>query len=163
MVRPVDKEIIWDPDAQKKEKVPKENYINLDAKVIDRRLENWRIGRRQDYLSFREPFDLNFEDSGSGANILSVEKRVEEILYATRIVVQADTTATEHVSNSVDVNVLTSIDGKKFDTVPFAEMNLGDNQVKTMLVNPGPHYMIIAMDNNAAAVAKVKVKVFIQE
>jgi len=73
------------------------------------------------------------------------------IVRAKSIAVQIDTTAAGNVSNDVDINVEASPDGTNWDDVPYAEKNIGDNEVKTFLVEPGPQLIRLRADNNHAS------------
>jgi hypothetical protein len=76
----------------------------------------------------------------------------------------ADTISETNVSNDVDINVMTSMDGENYDNVAYTETNLGDNERKTILVNPGPAYMRLRADNNHATdAAKPAAEILIRE
>lgn len=72
------------------------------------------------------------------------------IIRAKSIAIQIDTTAAGNVSDDVDINVEASPDGTNWDDVPYAEKNIGDNEVKTFLVEPGPQKIRLRADNNHA-------------
>jgi len=157
-----EKEVV-DPETQEKIPVPPHSYENLEVKVWARPSRIWRLGRKQFYLNVRDLVEFNFRVEGSATDVLSVEKHVENILFAQRIIVQVDTTHPDNNSGDIDINVLGSLDGKTFSTVPWAkEEHIGDGVVKIFSVSPGPYYFTLTIDNNAAAtVAVVKVLVLI--
>ena len=74
-----------------------------------------------------------------------------DISLATSIAIQIDTTAAGNVSNDNDINVETSPDGANWHSVPYAERNIGDAEVKTFLVEPGPKKIRLRADNNHAS------------
>jgi len=85
---------------------------------------------------------------------------------ADTIAIQIDTTDSNNTSTDIDVNVLALIAGHKdakWDTVPYAERNIGDAQVKSFLVEPGPEAITLELDNNdAGSTAYVVVRVFVR-
>lgn len=74
-----------------------------------------------------------------------------DISLATSIAIQIDTTASGNISNDNDINVESSPDGTNWDSVAYAERNIGDNEVKTFLVEPGPKKIRLRADNNHAS------------
>ena len=85
---------------------------------------------------------------------------------ADHIAVQIDTTHPNNTSTDIDVNVIALISGHKqakWDTVPYAERNAGDGEVKSFLVEPGPEAITLELDNNdAGSTAYVIVRVFVR-
>ncbi|HEA68073.1 hypothetical protein LCGC14_0867570 [marine sediment metagenome] len=81
---------------------------------------------------------------------------------ATSISIQIDTMASGNASDDIDINVHSTLLGGPWDSVPFAERNIGDAEVKTFLIEPGPKMIRLRADNNhgsAAAVIKVLILV----
>lgn len=75
---------------------------------------------------------------------------VMQISNARSITIQISTDNAGNASADLDVNVMTSMDATtNFDNVPFAERNIGSTSVKTFLVNTGPAYMRLRVDNNS--------------
>ena len=74
-----------------------------------------------------------------------------DISLASSISIQIDTTAAANDSDDNDINVESSPDGTNWDTVPFAERNIGDGEIKTFLVEPGPKLIRLRADNNHAS------------
>ena len=86
-----------------------------------------------------------------------------DISLATSISIQIDSTAGASVSDDIDVNVESSPDGSVWDTIPYAERNIGDDQIKTFLVEPGPKLIRIRADNNHGSDnAAITVKVLLR-
>ena len=85
---------------------------------------------------------------------------------ADSIAIQIDTTHASNTATDIDVNVMAIFKGthdQVRDTTPYAERNIGDGAVKTFLVEPGPDYITLELDNNDAATsAWVIVRVFIR-
>jgi len=50
-------------------------------------------------------------------------------------------------STNLDIEVFTSYDGEEWDTLPYASMNLGANQTKTIPITPGPRYFKVKVTN----------------
>ena len=77
--------------------------------------------------------------------------------------VQGYTTATTNTSTDIDFYLITSPDDSSagsYDTEKFAPMNLGDGQVKSILVTGAPvFYKLRANNNNTASVAKLSAEV----
>lgn len=73
-----------------------------------------------------------------------------DISLAASIAIQIDTTAAGNASDDNDINVETTLDGTNWDNVNYAERNIGDNEIKTFLVQPGPYKIRLRADNNHA-------------
>jgi hypothetical protein len=82
---------------------------------------------------------------------------------AKSIAIQVDSTDTDSIATSIDVNVMATLDGTTWDSVPYAETNIGDNEVKTILVAPGPLKIRLRLDSNSSTRADVTAKVKILE
>lgn len=78
-----------------------------------------------------------------------------DIDLATSIAIQIDTTLSGNASDDIDINVHAALAGGPWDTVPFAERNIGDAEVKTFLIEPGPKRIRLRADNNHASLAAV--------
>ncbi len=74
---------------------------------------------------------------------------------ATSIAIQLDTTLGGNASDDIDINVHAALAGGPWDTVPFAERNIGDAEVKTFLIEPGPKRIRLRADNNHGSAAAV--------
>ena len=143
---------------------PKQPQEVQDVQIFDFKTEKWIKGFRKDLERLPAEYEL-FWDSipASETNHEPFEDKIIDVERATSIAVQADTTPTHNISTSVDINVMASIDGAIWDNVPYAEMNLGDAEIKTMLVAPGPLKLRFRLDNNVASVAECRVKVKVRE
>lgn len=73
-----------------------------------------------------------------------------DISLAASIAIEIDTTAAGNASDDNDINVESSLDGISWDNVNYAERNIGDNEIKTFLVSPGPYKIRLRSDNNHA-------------
>jgi len=143
---------------------PKQPLEIRDVQIWDIEKKEYVKGYRKDICKLPEVYEFFWDSvAASQTNQTPVFDRILDVERATGIAVQADTSPTDNVSTSVDVNVMASLDGVNWDNVPYAEMNLGDNQVKTMLVEPGPFKLRLRLDNNNAAVAECRVKVKVIE
>jgi hypothetical protein len=135
-----------------------------DVLIWDFNTKAWIKGFRKDVVRLPKVYEL-FWDSipASETNHEPFEDLEIDVERASRIAVQADTRPTDNVSTSVDINVMATLDGAVWDSVPYAEMNLGDAECKTMLVAPGPLKIRLRLDNNIASVAECRVKVKVTE
>ncbi len=75
------------------------------------------------------------------------------------VAIQGDTTATANTDTDIDLNVYATLDDINWDTEPFTGMKLGDNQIKMLLVSPGPLKIKLTADQNgsgnAAPIARI--------
>lgn len=87
-----------------------------------------------------------------------------DVRQAKTITVQIDTTAAGNVSNDNDVNIEATLDDTNWDSVPYAEKNIGDNEIKTFLVAPGPKTIRLRADNNhASSNAAITARVYVRK
>jgi len=86
-----------------------------------------------------------------------------DVSRAKSIAIQADSTVSANTATDIDVNVIASLDGTTYDTVSYAEMNIGDAEIKTMLVSPGVKNIKLRLDENASLRADVTVIVKVIE
>lgn len=89
-----------------------------------------------------------------------------DVSLAESIYVQADSTDDDNTSTDTDINVISSPDGITFDDGVdgiFAAMNIGDDDVKSMLVNTGPKEIKLRLDENGALRADVTAIVVVRK
>jgi len=135
-----------------------------DILIWDFKKAEWVKGFRKDIERLPAVYEFFWDSIAQGqTNRAPQHDTVIDIEKASRVAVQADTTPADNTSTSVDINVMASIDEAVWDTVPYAEMNLGDAQVKTMLVEPGPLKIRLRLDENNTGVAECRVKVKVRE
>jgi hypothetical protein len=150
-------------DTKEKE-LPKQPLETQDIMIWDFKAREWVKGFRKDIERLPQEYEFLWDSvAASATNQAPREDTIIDVERASSIAVQADTKPTDNLSTSVDVNVMASIDGAKWDTVPYAEMNLGDAEIKTMLVAPGPLKLRLRLDNNVASVAECLVLVKVRE
>lgn len=144
--------------------IPPVELINREVEVYDPALRKWLRGRR---IGPKVPLDLvkiTWTNTGANTNVTPDHDAEIDVTYAKSIAIQVDTTATGNTSNDFDVNVMADVGDGIFDTVPYAEANIGDAEVKTFLVTPGIKRIRLRGDNNAAAsTGYVTARVFIIE
>ena len=90
---------------------------------------------------------------------------IMNISRAESISISVDAAAdANHTANDFDINVITcpTSDGT-YDTTPYWEYYYGDDAVQTKLMNPGPKFAKLRLDENGALRADVTVKVVIRE
>jgi len=146
------------------EKPPEQPLEVQDVQIYDFDKKKYVKGFRKDIKRLPAEYEFFWDSVAQNqTNVAPRHDTVIDIERATSIAIQADTTPTDNASTSVDINVMASIDGAIWDTVPYAEMNLGDNQIKTMLVEPGPLKIRLRLDENNTGVAECRVKVKVRE
>lgn len=145
-------------------KQPSQPLVVQDVQIWDFLTKKWIKGYRKDVERLPQVYEF-FWDSvvASATDQAPFQDIIIDVERATSIAVQADTTPSDNVSTSVDINVECSLDGAVWDTVPYVEMNLGDAEVKTMIVPPGPLQIRLRLDNNIASVAECRAKVKVRE
>lgn len=139
--------------------IPKMEDIAKNVNLYDHDKNEFEKGYRKDVAGLPRICEL-LKTAGSTTNEVPDKDIVIDIEKAESVAVQADTTHPSNTCTSLDVNIMASLDGATWDTVPYAEMNLGAAEIKTMLINPGPLKIRIRFDtNNNAGYPRVKVKV----
>jgi len=97
----------------------------------------------------------------SGADTAPDTDTTIDVSQDETIQVQGDTTPAANLSDDVDIKVYGSPDGSVWDTEHMAGMNLGDNQIKTILVTPGvKEIRLRARNNHASNNAAPKARVY---
>jgi len=143
---------------------PKQCHEVQDVQIWDFQTETWVKGFRTDIKKLPDVYVLKWTDcqtTNKAPDGIDVEIDVEK---ASSISVQADSTAVLSDGSSIDVNVHSSPDGSSWDTTPYAEFNIGDAEVKTVLVEPGPKKIRLRLDyNSGGSRADVTVKVKVRE
>jgi len=147
----------------RREKPPME-FIRLPVMVWDHRAEEWKRGAMRDATLIRDIITLTWTNvTQNTTDNRPDEDEVIDISFARSIAIQVDTASVTNSSTDLDINVETSPDGVKWDTEPYAECNIGDNQIKTFLVTPGPAYMRLRLDENNTGSAGCKCRILIRE
>jgi len=98
----------------------------------------------------RKVITLTWTDTGANTDVAPDTDTGIIVFGASKIVIQADTTNSNNTSTDIDINVESSIDGTTWDSVEYASMNLGGDEIKTMLVETGPLFIRLRVDNNDA-------------
>jgi len=144
--------------------IPEQPQEVQDVQIYDFQRREWEKGYRTDLVRLPKVYDYFWDSVAQNqTNVAPQDDKIIDIERALSVAVQADTTPADNASTSVDINVMASIDGVKWDSVPYAEMNLGDAQVKTMLINPGPLKIRLRLDENNVGVAECRVLVKVRE
>ena len=95
---------------------------------------------------------LTWTDTGANTNVAPDTDTAIDTEQADCIVLQADSTHASNTATDIDVNVLGSLDGTHYDTVPYTSIaSMGDNEVKTIVVTRGPKFIKLRLDNNSAS------------
>ena len=119
--------------------------------VWNPRLQQWLRGRSADAFVPRDLITLTWTATGDNTDVSPDHDAIIDILYAQRISIQIDSTHVSNTSDDFDVNVETSMDRANWDTIPYCQDNLGDAEVKTFIMTPGPRYMRLRGDANGSS------------
>ena len=96
-------------------------------------------------------FTITWTDTGANTNVAPDEDTAIFCEQADCIVLQADSTNANNTATDIDINVLGSLDGTNYDTVPYTAItSMGDGEVKTIVITRGPRYLKFRLDNNAS-------------
>lgn len=143
---------------------PRQGQVIKEIMVWDFDKREWVKGYIRDRARLPDVVELFWDSVAQNTTDKAPqEDKIVDVEKATEIAIQADTTPPDNTSTSVDINVEATLDGSTWDSVPYAEMNLGDNEIKTMLVNPGPKRIRLRLDENNTGVAECRVKVKVRE
>ena len=97
-------------------------------------------------------FTITWTDTGENTNVVPDEDTAIFCEQADCIVLQADSTNVNNTATDIDINVLGSLDGMHYDTVPYTSIaSMGDGEVKTIVITRGPRYLKFRLDNNASS------------
>lgn len=143
-------------------KYPDPEKVGKDVVFWDVDKREWVKGFRRNIVGLPKIYKFKWSNCSTTNKAPDGEDQVIDIERARSVAVQVDSTDPSSDATSIDINVLASIDGVQFDTTPYAEMNFGDAEVKTMLVNPGPLKLKLRLDYNSGgsrADVEAKVKV----
>ena len=130
--------------------IPPVEVVNREIAVYDPETQSWKRGRRTDFFIPQDVITLTWTNTGVATNVTPDTDLIIDTLYATRIAIQIDTTNPNNTSGDIDINVHATLDGVAWDTIPYAERNIGDKQIKTFLVEVCPKAIRLRLDNNAA-------------
>jgi len=145
-------------------KIPELCELSKQVAIYDHDRQEWQRGYRKDIAILPKTYELFWDSIAQNQTNQAPSKDIIiDVEKAESIAVQADTTPADNASTSVDINVMSSPDGVTWDTVPYAEMNLGDAQIKTMLINPGPLKIRLRLDENNTGIAECRVRVKVKE
>jgi len=100
--------------------------------------------------------------NGTGTGIVPDTDTEIHVGRAESIVIMIDTTAALNSCTDFDLNVHAEIN-KVWTTVPYAEKNVGNAEIKTLNLSPGIERIRFRGDNNAGARADVTVTTKIRE
>lgn len=119
--------------------------------VWNPRIKGWLRGRAADIMIPRDVITITWTATGDNTDVTPDHDAIIDILYAQRIAIQIDSRDTSNTSDDFDVNVETSMDRANWDTIPYAQDNLGDDETKTFIVTPGPRFMRLRGDANGSS------------
>ena len=146
-----------------REKLPQKQEVQ-DVQIYDVKTQKWVRGFRKDMCKLPDVYVIVWTNCTTTDKAPDGEDLEIDIEKACEISVQADSTAALSTGTSIDINVESTLQGLLWDTTPYAEMNIGDAEVKTMLVTPGPLKIRFRLDYNSGGTrADVTVKVKVRE
>ncbi len=136
--------------------------FSRDVIFWDDLAETWRTGKKNTILSPEPLVTITWTNTGANTDVTPDTDTEVDIEFAQRITVQIDSTDGNNTSTDFDVNIETSLDGRIWDTEPYAERNIGNGKLVTFLVTPGPKKMRLRGDNNdAGTTGYITARVFI--
>ena len=130
---------------------PELEVFPRDVVVWDTVLLKWLEAHRTDVLIHTPLSRITWTNTGVATDVTPDTDQEIDVEFAQRIAIQVNTTHASHTSTDTDVNVEASLDGSTWDTIPYAERNIGDNQIKTFLVEVSVKKIRLRLNNNAAA------------
>lgn len=101
----------------------------------------------------------------TGANEQPLTDTAIDISQARSVYALIDSTDPNNTSTNTDVNIISSPNGTKYeDGVAgiYTSVNIGDGDIKKMLITPGPHFIKVRADENAALRADLQVLVLVR-
>ena len=131
--------------------IPLVERVHREIAVWDPVAREWKRGRRIDFLVPQDLVEVVWSDTGVNTDVTPDHDYQIPVLYAQRIAIQIDSTHPDNTSTDFDVNIETTLDGANWDTVPYAERNLGNEEIKTFLVEVSVAKIRLRGDNNAVA------------
>lgn len=151
-------------EEEKRLKIPDLPQETQDIMIYNFETRKWQKGYRKDIAKLPEIYTFkwtNCTTTNKAPDGKDVEINIEK---AEAVAIQADSRDANSDATSTDVNIMASVDGVVYDSTPYAEMNIGDAEVKTMLINPGPLKIKLRLDyNSGGSRADVTVKVKVRE
>jgi len=146
------------------EKYPAPERVTREVTWWDPDRKEWVSGVKTTFRGLPATTVIEWTNKSAATDISPDEDKEVDVEAAESVAIQASTTDPNNTATSVDVNVETSLDGVTWDTTPYAEMNLGDAEIKTMLIEPGPFKIRVRIDNNTGGSrADVRVIVKVRE
>ena len=140
--------------------IPPVESFHREIAVWDPAEAKWKRGRRTDILIPQNLVEIIWTNKSAATDQVPDSDTVISVLYANRIAIQIDSTHASNTSTDIDINVETTLDGVNWDTVPYAERNIGDAEIKTFLVEVSVAKIRLRLDNNtASSVAYVTARV----
>jgi hypothetical protein len=141
-----------------------QRQVSRDVQIWDSVKAEWVKGFDKTIERLPDSYELkwtNCTTTNKAPDGIDLEIDVER---ASKIAIQADSTPTLNTGTSIDLNVIASIDGVNYDTTSYAEMNIGDAELKTMLLEAGPFKIKFRLDYNSGGTrADVIVRVKVRE
>jgi hypothetical protein len=135
--------------ATNEKELPRQPLEFQDVLIWDFKTRTWIKGYRKDLVRLPEVYSFKWTNCTTTDKAPDGIDQEIELDRAKSVAIQADSTPALNTGSSIDLNVESSVDGSKWDTTPYAEMNIGDAEVKTMLVEPGPFRIRLRLDYNS--------------
>lgn len=142
--------------------IPPVETVNREIAVWDPANAKWKRGRRTDFFIPQDLVEIKWTNTGVATDVKPDFDKELDVLYAQRIAIQIDSTNSLNTSTDIDVNVESTLDGANWDTIPYAERNIGDAEVKTFLLEVSVQKIRLRLDNNnGASTAYVTARVLV--
>lgn len=150
--------------ATNEKEIPKQPLMVQDVLIWDFHAMTWMRGYRTDLVRLPEVYLFKWTNCTTTDKAPDGIDQEIELDRAKSVAIQVDSTPALNTGSSIDLNVESSVDGSIWDTTPYAETNIGDAEVKTMLVEPGPFRIRLRLDYNSGGTrADVNVIVKVRE
>lgn len=122
-----------------------------DVLVWDRKQQEWFEAHVTNILVDQPLVEVKWTDTGVATDVTPDIDKDIDIHFAQRVAIQIDSTHPSNTSTDIDINVESTLDGANWDTVPYAERNIGDAEVKTFLLEVSVQKIRLRLDNNDSA------------
>ncbi|MBA7607081.1 hypothetical protein ES703_14233 [subsurface metagenome] len=122
-----------------------------DVLVWDRKQQEWFQAHLTNILVDQPLEELKWTNTGVATDVTPDTDKEIDIHYAQRVAIQIDSTHGSNTSTDIDINVEATLDGATWDTIPYAERNIGDAEIKTFLLEVSVQKIRLRLDNNNGA------------
>lgn len=122
-----------------------------DVLVWDRKQQEWFEAHLTNILVDQPLTIIKWTNTGVATDVTPDNDEEIDIHFAQRVAIQIDSSHPSNTATDIDINVEATLDGANWDTIPYAERNIGDAEVKTFLVEVSVQKIRLRLDNNNGA------------